>query len=197
MSTTPAEPTLAPPGAGLPVLELYVARLVFRLRCFRGSREKHTADFMRERATIRELVDSSDPVSRGTRVLIPRPRGLEDSSRHWSVWMTLDHLRITNISFAMVIKSLAKGVVPPGKASTAAVKPDPAVTQAVEAEYEKSCDFLLSVVESVNDLKTQARFEHPWFGPLNAAKWHAVAAMHMGLHREQIRQILEGLRQVR
>ncbi|GEP42890.1 DinB family protein [Brevifollis gellanilyticus] len=194
MSTTTAEPTLAPPGAGLPVVELYMAWLMFGLRCLRGSKEKHTADFMRERATIRELVDSCDPAWRGTRVLIPRPRGLEDSSRYWSVWMTLDHLRITNISFAMVIKSLAKGVVPPGKASTAAVKPDPAVTQDVEAEYEKSCGFVLSVVESVKDLKTQSRFEHPWFGALDAAKWHAVAAMHMALHRAQIRQIIAGLR---
>jgi hypothetical protein len=31
-------------------------------------------------------------------VLIARPRGLEDSSRYWSVWMTLDHLRIVHLA---------------------------------------------------------------------------------------------------
>ncbi|MBX3389322.1 MAG: hypothetical protein KF691_07680 [Phycisphaeraceae bacterium] len=40
------------------------------------------------------------------RVLIPRLRGLEDSSRYWSVWMMLDHLRIVNSQVAMVIASL-------------------------------------------------------------------------------------------
>lgn len=193
MSASIAEPKLAPPGAGLPFIELHMTRLIFGLRCLRGSKERHTADFMRERAAIRELVDSCDPALRGTRVLIPRPRGLEDSSRYWSVWMTLDHLRITNIGFSRVIKTLCKGVVLPGKSSTAAVKPDPAVTQEVEADYEKSCEAVLAAVNRAEDLSTAERFEHPWFGKLNAAKWHAVAAMHMALHRAQIRKIIAHL----
>lgn len=193
MSANNPEPTLAPPGAGLPAMELRIGRLLFRARCLLRSRERHTAIFQQERAVIRELVDACDPAARGTRVLIPRLRGMEDSSRHWSVWMTLDHLRITNIAFARVITALSKGVMPPGKASTADVKPDPAVTEAVEAEYEASCDAVLAAVAGVADLKTLARFEHPWFGPLNAAAWHAIAAMHMGIHRGQIREIVAGL----
>lgn len=193
MNTTAAEPTLAPPGAGLPALELIIARQLFRLKCFLGSREKHAATFQRERATIRALTDSCDPTQRGVRVLIPRLPGIEDSSRHWSVWMTLDHLRITNVAFTQVIKSLSKGIVPPRKASTAAVKPDPAVTVEVEAAYDASCDALLAAVAGVADLKTKARYTHPWFGDLDASGWHAVAAMHMGLHRRQIERIMAGL----
>jgi len=44
------------------------------------------------------------------RLLIPRLRGMEDSSRNWSVWMTLDHLRIIHGSFIGVIGTLVKGV---------------------------------------------------------------------------------------
>ena len=31
-----------------------------------------------------------------------------------------------------------------------------------------------------------------WFGPLDAAGWHALAAGHMGIHRVQIERIVKG-----
>jgi len=74
------------------------------------------------------------------RVLIDRLPGLEDSSRCWSVWMTLDHLRITNAAFAEVITQLRNGQIPPGKASTAAVKPSETANAFVDATYEALCD---------------------------------------------------------
>jgi uncharacterized damage-inducible protein DinB len=192
MSNT-TEPHLVPPGAGLPAIELFIGRRIFALRRLFGSREAFTALFEQERSKVRELVNSCDPAKRGERVLIPRLRGLEDSSRFWSVWMTLDHLRITNSVFAMVITSLARGKVPQKQASTADVKPDPAVMMEVEQAFEASCDQLLAVVAAVPDLKTMAKYAHPWFGPLDAAAWHALAAMHMGIHRAQIARIIAGL----
>ena len=83
--------------------------------------------------------------------------------------------------------------MPPGKASTATVKPSPAVTASVVAEYEESCDALLAAVAAAPNLTTAARFAHPWFGPLDAAGWHALAGGHMGIHRVQIERILKGL----
>jgi hypothetical protein len=118
---------------------------------------------------------------------------MEDSSRNWSVWMTLDHLRIVNSGITRTIGALTKGVVPPGKASTAAVKPNPDITSAVVAEYEAACDALLAQVAAAPDLKTAVRFPHPWFGPLDAFGWHAMAASHMGIHRVQIERIIKGL----
>lgn len=184
------QPVLAAPGAGLPAIELFIGRQLFFLKCRRGNRDKFSAAFAREREMIRQLVDSSPESRRGERVLIPRLRGLEDSSRHWSVWMTLDHLRITNLAFAGVIASLTRGRVPEGEASTADVKPDPAVTGAVEADYEKSCDDLIALVSRTKDLDTAVQYRHPWFGPLDASRWHALSAMHMGIHRAQIEAIL-------
>ena len=50
------EPHLAPPGAGLPLVELWAARLLFGLTRWRGNLESFAARFEQERAAIRELV---------------------------------------------------------------------------------------------------------------------------------------------
>jgi len=185
-----AEPQLDAPGAGLPKSELLIARSLFAVRRLTGSRGSFNDRFQREREIIGRQVRSCGPEAAGTRVLIARLRGLEDSSRYWSVWMTLDHLRIVNLQIAKVIGALVHGVVPPGQASTANVKPSPEVTMAVVATYEESCDALLSAVKTAPHLDTEVRFAHPWFGPLDAAGWHALAAVHMGIHRGQIERIL-------
>jgi len=107
--------------------------------------------------------------------------------------MTLDHLRITNDAFALVIATLVSGRVPPGKADTAAVKPSPESGAEVEPAFEASCDLLAETVRGVADLKTPDRFEHPWFGPLDAEGWHALSATHLGIHRAQIEAIRKRL----
>jgi DinB superfamily len=128
------------------------------------------------------------------RVLIARPPGLEDSSRYWSVLMTLDHLRIVNLALVRIISSLAAGKVPEGRASTADVKPDPDVTAAVVREYDNSCDAVSEALAATRGLKTLACFTHPWFGPLDLSAWHALAGTHLAIHRVQIERILSGLR---
>ena len=187
------EPKLAPPGAGLPKMELFVAKLLFALRRKTGNRASFDARFRSERQLIASLVRTCDAESGARRVLIRRPPGLEDSSRYWSVWMTLDHLRIVHRGFVRVIKALTNGIIPEGKASTADVKPSSEATSAVVDAYEESCDALLAAVDASSNLKTAVCFAHPWFGPLDAAGWHALAGGHMGIHRVQIARILKGL----
>lgn len=188
----PTEPKLAPPGAGLPLPELFIARLLFGIRRLTGNRESILATFVGERAAIRQLLDSSDPAPLVRRVLIKRPRGLEDSSRYWSVLMTLDHLRIVNSQLVQVFELLPQGKAPGRKADTAQVKPSADVTADVIEEYEASCDALLRAAAAVPDLKTKMRYRHPWFGPLDAFGWYTIAGMHMRIHRVQIGRILEG-----
>jgi hypothetical protein len=187
------EPRLAPPGAGLPKIELHLARLLFALRRRRGNRDSFNRSFQAERKKIRTLTGSCDAESGTRRVLIKRVPGLEDSSRYWSVAMTLDHLRIIHNAITRTIEALAAGTVPKGTASTARVKPSPQATMAVVTEYEQSCDHLLAAAAAVPDLNTPLRYAHPWFGPLNAAGWHALAASHIKIHRVQIERILQGL----
>lgn len=191
--TPDSAPRLAPPGAGIPLLERLVGGALFALRRRFGSRERFSAAFVRERDFMANLYRPRDEKTLKTRILIPRLRGLEDSSRFWSVLMTLDHLRIVNTQIVSVIRSLVQGVVPEGRASTAAVKPSPDVGPEVVGAYEESCDALLTLVRSCTRLNTRERYAHPWFGPLNAAGWHAMAALHMGIHRAQIDRILREL----
>lgn len=186
-------PVLAPPGAGLPAFERVIGGAVFALRRRFGSKKGFTAQFRNERETIARLVGAGGETALRRRVLIPRLRGLEDSSRFWSVYMTLDHLRIVNNDITRVIADLARGRAPEGKVSTAAVKPTPDTGPEVVAAYEASCESFLALIGSHPSLSTSVRYAHPWFGPLDAAGWHAMAAVHMGIHRAQIARILANL----
>lgn len=196
MESTPAvEPRLAPPGAGIPAVERLVGGAIFAFSRWRGTPERFAARFDQERGLIAGLYRGRDERELKERVLIPRLRGLEDSSRYWSVWMTLDHLRIVNEEITRVIGDLTRGRVPVGQASTAAVKPGENVDPSVVGSYEGSCDRLSELVASRSEsLRTSLRYDHPWFGPLDGAGWHALAAMHMGIHRAQIRCILDTLK---
>ena len=191
--TTDTEPKLAAPGAGLPAPELFVARKLFALKCDAGSREKFIAVFKDERAKIKALLESCPTEQCGERVLIPRLRGLEDSSRNWSIWMTLDHLRIVNGGVGAFVTELIQERVPGELIGTADLKPSPGVTGAVESEYEQGCDDFLDHLANAGELKTKALYPHPWFGPMDAFQWLALASMHMGIHRKQIAAIISGL----
>lgn len=194
MSSTSSEtPTLAPPGAGLPFPELWIARLLFSFSRWSYQRETATDSFRREQNNIELLLTQCPPDSKSRRILIPRLRGLEDSSRDWSIWMTLDHLRITNTAFANIIRNLAQNVVPSGVASTAAVKPSPDSTSLVLQAYTDSCSEFLKAIQENPNLDTTVRFAHPWFGSMNAESWHLLAGLHMRIHRKQIEAILERL----
>lgn len=191
---SPTEPKLAPPGVGLPSIELAIARGLFKVRRRLGSRRSFNATITRERQVIRDLLAPLTPEQCQERVLIRRLPGLEDSSRYWSVWMTLEHLRIVHDEIARVIGELARGLLPAGEASTAAVKPALVTNASVVLAYEHSCEMLQSTINETPNLKTTLHFTHPWFGPLDAAGWHALAGTHLGIHRRQIERIVAGLK---
>jgi len=186
-------PRLAPPGAGLPAPELFAARLLFAFHCRTTSRAAADVSIIAERTRIVELAGRCDGPRAARRVLIARLRGLEDSSRHWSVLMTLDHLRIVNEGIAATIRELLAGRVPTAAASTAAVKPSADIGADVLGVFERSCDSLVLAARVAPSLRTAVRYAHPWFGPLDAARWHAMGGFHLRLHRRQIERILAGL----
>ncbi len=186
-------PALAAPGAGLPWPELWIGRMLFTFSRLSYKRDTANQNFLREQKMIAALIVRCDATSACQRVLIPRLRGLEDSSRYWSVSMTLDHLRITNEAFADIILYLATNATPPRVASTAAVKPSAEASMEVEKAYNQSCSRLMHAVAENPDLNTALKFAHPWFGPMNAEGWHLLAGMHMGIHRRQIESILNAL----
>ena len=179
------------PGAGLPKPELFIARLRFGWFRKKVGRAGRTALFEEERKRMLEIVGGLGDEEAAAQVLIRRIRGMEDSSRDWSVFMVLEHLRIVNELIATSIRALGRGEVPDWKADTAAVKPTPGVGREVVEGFEKSCAAILDAVGGVADLRTEVTYTHPWFGEMDAGDWHALAAVHMGIHRRQIERILE------
>jgi hypothetical protein len=108
--------------------------------------------------------------------------------------MTLEHLRIVNQAVASTISSLGRGEVPARRASTADVKPGMGIGPDVVDSFSESCEEIKQAVAGVENLKTSAQFPHPWFGPLDASEWHAMAGFHMRLHQRQIQKILSQLK---
>lgn len=194
--TSPApstQPKLDPPGKGLPFLEHWISRLLVEWKFRTTSRADAEMLFERERSKIVELAGSFDSTRASRPVLIDRLRGLEDSSRFWSIYMTVDHLRIVNEQITAVIRSLLAGTVPDRKASTAAVKPGSGADRSVIERFDAVCRELQRCVADAPDLRTKARYPHPWFGPFDAARWHFLAGVHMRLHRGQMKAIERGL----
>ena len=186
-------PVVGPPGAGLPRLELIIARLVFGWLRRRNTREQAAEVFRREREVILRLASRCDPESGSRPVLIDRLRGMEDNSRFWSVFMVVDHLRIVNGGISKVILLLGRGQTPERQLRIADVKPSPHADQEVIGEFEQACARFERHAAKLSDLRTALRYAHPWFGPLDASGWHFLAGFHMQLHRRQIEQILRQL----
>lgn len=184
---------LAAPGAGLPLPELVIARIRFALKCRRTTREEAMNEFRNNRAQILEACERTGSTKASEQVLIKRLRGMEDSSRNWSIYMTLEHLRIVNDSIRTICALLSRGKIPPRAVSTADVKPSPETNASALSAFGDSCEALLEKISSIEDLDTEIKFAHPWFGPLNAFQWLVLAAFHMRLHLNQIRKIEEAL----
>ena len=89
-------------GFQIPLAAVVANVMVHALPRFR-SLASFSALFSDELQTILTLVEGVSVDSAARPVLIDRIRGIEDSSRHWSVYMTLDHLRIVNLGMVGVI----------------------------------------------------------------------------------------------
>src|SRR5688572_24586146 len=127
---TAAPIQLAPPGAGIPPLEITLGKLLFTvLRQTKGPGWA-TKHFHAEASTMVRLAGSLAPQAANTEVLIPRIAGIEDSSRNWSVLMTLDHLVIVNSAIIEIIESLSSERLYGRRVSIAEVKPR--ATQSLE-----------------------------------------------------------------
>lgn len=195
MSTNAGAPPITQaPGAGLPFLEWAIVRYVLIPRAARKLSWAGAAGlYRREGEKILALWEATDPDRLGERTLIPRLRGIEDSSRDWSVAMTVEHLCIVGEMIVATAGALRAGAVPPVPAvGTADVKPlgiaTPSETHARFLALLAAAAELGAQPEPTAD-ELRARFPHPWFGLINAHRWHCVNAIHQRLHRQQVESI--------
>jgi hypothetical protein len=190
------EPRLAKPGAGLPFFEWAIAKYVLIPLRFRGAtKESALKDFAAVSEAILALAAPLTEADLSKRRLIPRLQGLEDSSRYWSVAMTLQHLIIVNTRMKSVIAGLSKGVTPNRAGSTADVKPSNDVNPAtIATEYEDASRQFVETISSINLASSpKVTYAHPWFGQLNATEWLLFAPLHQHVHKKQITEIIKRL----
>lgn len=195
---TQQEPKLAPPGAGLPFPQyLFVRYVLGPMKSRKKSWEENRDHFNVELGRILELIKDMSEEELTKRVLVPSQPGLEDSSRYWSVAMTLDHLMIVSANIAAIIEKLGRGESFPTRADTALVKPaiqeNGTQTRLRFESFHKG--FAQRVLDSALDRDSPIRHEHPWFGPFTAAQWYWLLGTHNGIHRRQIQAIRRGLAQ--
>jgi hypothetical protein len=184
---------LDPLRSGLPWHERRVADVMLRLYASTVPPAAILQSFRRDALTARDLARGISEEQGRARIRIPRFPGLEKSSRDWSVYMTLDHLVMVNTAITALIHAICSGHNHGAEIVMDDVKPHedagPDRIQALEAAVERYSE----VVERMGTLRSREHHPHPWFGPLTACQWHAVAAIHNRTHRAQIEKILRRL----
>jgi hypothetical protein len=191
------EPLLQKPGAGLPFLEYLLARYwILPTASRKTTWEQSVEQIVRESNRIFEMTATLSPEQLGEKVLIKRIPGIEDSSRYWSVAMTMEHLIIVGTGMTDIISSLSNGKKPPIEPDTAKVKPHGTlpVAQARQALKDfttrASEKLLASGPTAIGDRNSPTTLKHPWFGELPARKWIWVFGLHHSVHRRQIAAII-------
>lgn len=190
------EPQLAPPGAGVPFLEKMLMK--FYVGPFVSAKapwEKSQATFSIISDKILKEVDGLSESQLNKKVLVPPQTGLEDSSRYWSVAMTLEHMGIVGRKIYLVVEALTQGQIPSEEADIAKMKPFGKRTAASAIEdfklYSKA-EFS-ELEKKIGDRNSKLKFKHPWFGPMTAKQWYWLLGTHHVVHLKQIREIKKGL----
>jgi hypothetical protein len=181
---------LAPPGAGLPALERLLSLAALRgLRALPG--RATLSRWLRHETRITLALAARLPEAQAHQpVLVPRPTGLEDSSRHWSAGMVLQHLVIVTEGIHGIAQALADDAGFEREVRIAEVKPQPGAGPEQGPLLQAAVDRYLAQIDALPTLRTAARHAHPWFGPLDLHGWHALAAMHAFAHRRQLARIV-------
>ena len=199
-ATNQSAPKLEAPGAGLPFIQRFFLRAwIGPITSKRVPPQETKTRYEAITKKIIELSSNLTPAERSRKILIAPMAGLEDSSRYWSISETLEHLLIVSKSVEKVILSLSAGKIPDGKADVAKVKPGAATYD----QLEEFASFAPSLVEKIDlalkengmNFKSELCYEHPWFGPFKARQWYWLLSVHQGIHYQQIKAIIRGLKE--
>ena len=191
-------PKLDKPGAGVPwgealLFKYYVGPFV----AARSDWDKNWKSFDLINRKILAIAETLTDEKLATRMLIPRLQGIEDSSRYWSVAMTLEHLVIVGNALTDIIKSLGNNIVPPVKVNTAHVKPKGLHAPQTDIhDFRHFAEAARPTIEQALRLPVSRlhKLDHPWFGPFDPLQWQWLLATHSLIHYRQIKAIVAQLR---
>jgi hypothetical protein len=192
-ANTASPPKLQPPGAGLPAFESAWLSIGFRFICAVISQRTAMQLFKSEAERILSLARSTSPKQGIVPVLIERITGIEDSSRYWSVFMVLDHLRIVNEGIALIIEDLSHDRPFTQEVRIQDVKPRRESGPETLERYVQSVATYEASINRLGKFGSRIRHPHPWFGPMTAGDWHCLAGIHHFVHRRQIVRIKQVL----
>lgn len=186
--------SLEPPGAGLPQIERWVALLAVKIIPRFWTHERALSQFQRVAEKIFERVGQLDAGTCIRRVLIPRIRGIEDSSRYWSIYMVLKHVTVVNNSVLDLLETIASGRPYNREVRIEDVKPEDQIGEEALQEFNHSvASFKKRVQELDPESLKGTKVVHPWFGGLEGHEWLCLAAVHLSIHRRQIEEILRSM----
>jgi hypothetical protein len=134
-----------------------------------------------QRATLLALLDG---VSEEQAAFRPAPD-------QWSIADVLRHVIAAEEGVALIVESLARGVVPEGRREMGRHIPDEGqpLARLIEGLHASRADLLARVQGWPALPELAATFEHPCFGPLNCKGWLAFQRLHDADHIGQLEQI--------
>lgn len=193
MHRSDTEIVLQPAGAGIPLAERWLGRLALNMTAGLVGPAASLGRYRRSADQVLRAAARLSPQAGRQAVLIARPFGLEDSSRHWSAYMVLDHLAVVSLGTLRIIQALVAGQTGLPEVRIQNIKPKrDAGPEQIDRFREVAAQYGTAIT-TLGDLKSAARHPHPWFGPLSARGWHALAAVHNSLHRRQMDRIARQL----
>jgi hypothetical protein len=187
------QPPLELPGAGIGWFERTLLGTGIRAAARFYGKDRLTRLFRQEAARTIAVARSLSEAQGRERVRIERFIGIEDSSRDWSVYMTLEHLVIVNTAIAAILPQLYSSRVVGTQVKIEEVKPVPEAGPEQIDDLATLVERYTDIVDKLGNLRAGARLPHPWFGALSAAQWHALATIHNSTHRRQIERIKQAL----
>ena len=184
------------PGAGLPFFESFIGRHFTFPKLTRSLTWQSAVDlFQRQGEKIVVIAESLSENELTHRVLIKRIRGIEDSSRFWSVGMVMKHLIMVGSDMLKLIQMLNRGETPHVKVDVADYKPKEIHDKSI---IPKFIEMQKHNVDTLRNEEGKQNLElthtHPWFGPINSFEWNCLAAIHQVVHKNQAMKIVEELR---
>jgi len=166
----------------------------FELRCLSGSFVRQTKRFEASASQILQTVNDHDYDMLSRTPRIPRLMGMRRTSREWSVFMVIDHLRRHTDFVLQEMRSLltdSGGISQ--RPSFHYFVPDDAGAECID-QFQDSVwqylGFVGNLEESRDHRRSTGSIEHPLLGRLNLVRLNAYAGFHLSIHRSQIQKIL-------
>ena len=187
-------PQLLEPGVGPSKLHLAVMKPIFKLKAQLTSQKSLAKQYADHR---RWIIDTTRPLKEAQkqkRILISPTRAIEDSSRFWSIYMTLEHLATVEVGLTGIIKDLTHGKKPSTVVRTEDVKPSANAGPQAEKAFISLTSRSSRQLKELPVERGGETHVHPWFGPMTAHQWLTLRTVHLSVHIAQIKKILRELR---